>query len=345
MAKSSINFKPVKATSERHNERKQELDYVHSDLTANNESWKADSIQERRQEAESLCKEKTGRRMQAKATPIREAVVNLNADHTMADLKELAAELKKQKGIDCFQIHIHRDEGKSREELNHHAHMVFGWQDKKTGKSIKLNRRDMSEVQTIVAEKLGMERGELKENSNRERLEAIEFKKQERQKEVEQLQAQCEALEQKKNADSERYRVELQHAQDRAREQESRHRAEHERVAREIASTKAQISRFNERTRLLATETMGKGKERLKPNEKELKTAIRFCSWKDEQLLQEIEARRSENARLRREIEQGEREETELKIKHYELRGWEAESRKLENEIAGLEARRKAEKS
>lgn len=199
MAISSINFKPVKANSARHNERIGELDYVYSDLSVNNQSWKEDEIDNRYQQIAQLTKEKTGRSIQQKATPIREAVVNLNASHTLDDLSRLAGKLREGFGIDCFQIHIHRDEGKSRQDLNYHAHMLFDWQDKQTGKSYKLLKGHMSKIQTLVARELGMQRGEMKENSNRERLEAVEYKRQQEEIRVKALQQQVEVLEQKKN--------------------------------------------------------------------------------------------------------------------------------------------------
>lgn len=196
---SSINFKPVKANSTRHNERIGELDYVYSDLSKDNESWKIDEISNRHQAISDLTKAKTGRKIQAKATPIREAVVNLKPHHSMEDLQRLSNVLKEEKGINAFQIHIHKDEGKSREELNYHAHIVFDWQDKETGKSFKLNRQDMSQIQDITARELGMDRGELKENSNRERLEAIEYKRSKEEEKLSKLQDETKVLEQKKN--------------------------------------------------------------------------------------------------------------------------------------------------
>ncbi len=178
MAKSSINFKPVKSTSAVHNERGEELDYVYKDLSQNNSTWKVAEVEAKKQEILAYCKQVSGRKMQKNAEPIREAVVNLESHHDIASLRRLAATLKATKKIDCFQIHIHRDEGKSKEQLNYHAHMLFDWQDKSTGRTIKLNKTDLSEIQTLVAESLSMERGELKTNSNRERLEPIEFKRQ-----------------------------------------------------------------------------------------------------------------------------------------------------------------------
>lgn len=177
MAKASIHFKAVESSSEAHNERSTKLDYNFPDLEKNNESLVTDRVADRLRAIRAHCKAVSGRKLQSNAEPIREAVVNLNAHHTMADLKELAKVLKEKKGIQCFQIHIHRDEGKSREELNYHAHMLFDWQDKATGKTLKLNRADLSQIQDIVASTLGMERGEMRVNSNRERLEAVEYKR------------------------------------------------------------------------------------------------------------------------------------------------------------------------
>lgn len=207
MEKSSIHFRPVKENSRAHNEREGKLDYVYSDLSKNNERWKVDEIENRQARAAAVCKELTGRKMQAAATPVREAVLNLRPDTSLQQLRELATVLKEKKGIDCFQIYIHRDEGKSREDLNHHAHMLFDWTDYKTGKSIKLKRADMSQIQTIVADHLGMQRGELKVNSNRERLEPVEYKRQQEELKLQQLQSEVKELEQKKNEAAERNRA------------------------------------------------------------------------------------------------------------------------------------------
>lgn len=206
MAKSSINFKAVSINSERHNERIEELDYNFKNLEKNNDSWKEESIPDRRKKIERIARELNGKKIYKNATPIREAVVNLNANHTIEDLKKLASELEGKFEIKCFQIHIHRDEGKSEKELNYHAHMIFDWQNKNTGKMLRLKKLDLSKIQTLVANSLGMERGELKVNSNRERLEPIEYKRQQEEKRLKQLQEKIEIMEQKKNTASERNR-------------------------------------------------------------------------------------------------------------------------------------------
>lgn len=199
MTKSSINIQPVKANSESHNTRKTELDYNFKELEKNNESSIKETIEKRRKKVEQYCKTKSGRAMNKNATPIREAVVNLEAHHSMDDLKKLSFRIKEKFGVDVFQIHIHRDEGKAKNDLNYHAHLLIDWQDKSTGKMKRHGRFAMSQLQTLVADQLVMERGELKVNSNRERLEPIEYKRVKEEEKLKKLQLQVEQLEQKKN--------------------------------------------------------------------------------------------------------------------------------------------------
>jgi|SRR5690554_5527 len=202
MAKASINFKAVKESSERHNDRLQELDYIEPQFTAMNETWKSHSIADMEKEIKRYCKATSGRKMQKNATPIREAVVNLNHHHSVADLRKLSDKLEEKYGMKAFQIHVHRDEGiweNNDFKHNYHAHIVFRWQDMASGKTLRLNKLDMSQIQTLVSQELGMERGEYKENSNVVRLEAVEYKAQQEEKRLKTLQEQNQVLEQKKN--------------------------------------------------------------------------------------------------------------------------------------------------
>ena len=180
MGKSSIHIVPVKGGSESHNQRLKALSYVRSDLSYLNSSFHLKSIQEAKNFAERNCKEKTGRKMQDKATPIREGVLLINKHHTAEDLKRLSRVLEQRFGIKTIQGYCHKDEGhydKITNEWrpNYHAHMVFDWTNHQTGKSIKLNREDMSEFQSIVAGELNLERGH---NSSIKHLNAVQFKTQ-----------------------------------------------------------------------------------------------------------------------------------------------------------------------
>lgn len=182
MAKASIHIEPIKSSSEIHNKRLKEFDYIREDLSEKNEKWEERSISEVRREVEEKYLRNVGQKMQKKATPIREGVVLLKPEHTMADLFRLKEKLYQKLGIKTFQMYIHKDEGhwKSEEKLkqwvpNLHAHMIFDWTDDK-GKSLKLDRKQMSLIQDIVSETLDMERGQRATVTGRKHLNPLEYK-------------------------------------------------------------------------------------------------------------------------------------------------------------------------
>jgi len=187
MSKSSIHIVPVKAGSEKHNQREKELSYVRSDLSHLNSSFVVKSVREAKEFVERNCKEKTRRSMQAKATPIREGVLLIGQHHTAEHLKKLAISIEERFGIKTIQGYCHKDEGHKDKitgewKPNYHAHLVFDWTDHSTGKSIKMSRDDMAELQTLVADSLGLERGV---SSSKEHLNAIQYKSQQEQKDLE----------------------------------------------------------------------------------------------------------------------------------------------------------------
>ena len=181
MAKTSIHIEPCKiGSSEQHNQRLKHLDYVRPDLSKLNESWVGVAdLPAHLNDLKTLVKEKTGRAMQAKATPIREGVIVIKQDTTIEQLRGLADTIEQHWGIKTLQIYTHMDEGHTDSEgswkPNLHAHIVFDWIDHTTGKSIKLSRQDMAEMQTMVADCLEMERGE---SSDLKHLGAIQYKTQ-----------------------------------------------------------------------------------------------------------------------------------------------------------------------
>ena len=195
MAQTSIHLRPCKQSSEIHNKREKELDYVRTDLSQNNEWWSAvSSLGELRSDISAMVKEKTGRKMQAKAEPLREGVVVIQEGTTMEQLQELGRKFQERFGVTPVQIAIHRDEGHWKGEEwkpNLHAHIVFDWYNHTTGKSIKTSKLDAVEMQTITAEVLGMERGV---SSEKKHLESARYKAQARQKEIEQLEQQAAGL-------------------------------------------------------------------------------------------------------------------------------------------------------
>ena len=176
--KTSINFKVAKSDSEIHNFRKKSFDYIRKDLTHKNEYWMEQKIADRLLKIESYCKEKSGRKLQKNAMPIREAVVVIKENTTMQDLQNLSKRLEEELKIRIFQIAIHKDEGhydKDTKEWkpNYHAHLVADWQDLQTGKTLKHQSFHYSKMQDFAAECLEMERGI---SGSLARLEAVEFK-------------------------------------------------------------------------------------------------------------------------------------------------------------------------
>lgn len=213
MAKTSINIKPcLVRSSGAHNRRlaeylaniRKEKIYIRTDLMANNEAWVSPelgdtSLEERNRQIAAMVKKKTGRAMQTKdrervnkktgkvtvvrgSTPIKEGVVVIKQDTTMGQLRHFCEVCKEQWGITPLQIFIHRDEGhyetpgdKATWKPNYHAHIVWDWMNHDTGKSCKLTPQDMSQMQTILAEILDMERGTSKELTGREHLERTDY--------------------------------------------------------------------------------------------------------------------------------------------------------------------------
>lgn len=105
MAKqTSVNVQPVKGGSEEHNKREKELDYVRKDLSHLNQYWESDTQANRLATIKELAKAKTGRTMQAKATPIREGVVVIQESTTMEDLHRLADAYRDRLGIEVFRL-------------------------------------------------------------------------------------------------------------------------------------------------------------------------------------------------------------------------------------------------
>ena len=181
MSKTSIHIEPCKiGSSEQHNQRLKHLDYVRPDLSHQNKSWVGVAdLPAHLEQLRTLVKDKTGRAMQAKATPIREGVIVIRQDTTIEQLKGLADAIEQRWGIKTLQIYTHKDEGHTDSEgawkPNLHAHIVFDWVNHDTGKSIKLSKQDMAEMQTMVADCLQMVRGE---SSDIKHLGAIQYKNQ-----------------------------------------------------------------------------------------------------------------------------------------------------------------------
>ena len=221
--KSSIHIKPCNiASSEAHNRRTAEYMrnigesriYVVPELSTDNEQWinpdfGTTELRTHYDNIKRMVKEKTGRAMQEKererkgkngkiikvagCSPIREGVLLVRPNTTLADVRKFGEECKQRWGITPLQIFLHKDEGhwlsgqpeaEDRESFqiggkwfkpNYHAHIVFDWMNHDTGKSCKLNDEDMTEMQSLASDILLMERGQSKAETGKKHLERNDF--------------------------------------------------------------------------------------------------------------------------------------------------------------------------
>ena len=188
--------------------------YIVPELTSNNEQWinpgfGSPDLQAHYDSIKRMVKEKTGRAMQEKererkgkngkiikvagCSPIREGVLLIRPDTTLADVCKFGDECQRRWGITPLQIFLHKDEGHwlsgqpeagDRESFqvgekwfkpNYHAHIVFDWMNHDTGKSRKLNDEDITEMQSLASDILLMERGQSKAVTSKEHLERNDF--------------------------------------------------------------------------------------------------------------------------------------------------------------------------
>lgn len=190
MASTSINIQPCKiGSSEQHNQRTKSLDYVRSELSHLNEHWQSDdkTLSQHLSEVQRAYQEAKGKKMHAKATPIREGVIVIQQSTTIDDLQRFAKACEERWGIKALQIHTHKDEGYMHAKEwtpNLHAHIVWRWTDD-NGVTRKLNRIDMVEMQTLLANTLGMERGVA---SDKKHLSSLQFKNEAERKRLEEAQ-------------------------------------------------------------------------------------------------------------------------------------------------------------
>ena len=245
--KTSINIKPCNlGSSSPHNKRsaeylaniRKEKFYIRTDLMAKNEMWVSSqlgdtSLTDYYNQIAAMVKEKTGRAMQTKdrervnkktgkvtivrgSTPLKEGVVVIKEDTTMEQLQKFCKVCNERWGVTVLQVFIHRDEGhygipgdNTTWKPNLHAHIVWDWMNHDTGKSCKLDEKAMSEMQTVLAECLEMERGISKDITGKEHLERTDFILAKQKQEAEQAKAEKEAaLAAKEKAEKERQTIE-----------------------------------------------------------------------------------------------------------------------------------------
>lgn len=125
--------------------------------------------------------ETTGRKPQQNRCIIKEAVINTDKHVTKEHFYKLEKQLKQQFNLRILDVSHHRDEGyvdkNGDAHINFHAHLVLLNADVKTGKSLRLDKQQFRDIQTVVADCLCMPRGEDKRVTKSFRLEHKDYKK------------------------------------------------------------------------------------------------------------------------------------------------------------------------
>jgi hypothetical protein len=180
---SSFNMKPSTDFQVFHNANIRPSYVIGGELECNRKGYEAKELKEAIvNEAKQTYKQRTKRAFQSMAYEWS-AVVNIKPDTTMQDLERLSKHFSDKYGFQCYQIAIHRDEGHIDEngerQINHHAHLEFITLDKQTGRNRQreLKPQTLRQIQSEVAEILGMQRGIDKRISKAERIEPRKYAK------------------------------------------------------------------------------------------------------------------------------------------------------------------------
>ena len=176
---------------------------IYRDETHLNSSWvnpryQGRTLPEILEDSRQEVKAKTGRAMQAKATPIREGVCPVRPDTRLSDFQPVVDWFAGH-GAAVIRIDIHRDEGHTdavtgERKHNHHAHLVLDFIDHRTGKSVKLSKQDTSELQTVLADALHMERGTSVDETGARHLAAQEYREKKAGESAARLEAKAAEL-------------------------------------------------------------------------------------------------------------------------------------------------------
>ena len=206
MAISSVNFQKTKPNSTAETTREFEAKYLlKKEYRQENSYWNCGkSDREIYNEQRAIYDEaKKGRgKRPSYENCVWEAVVNFNADHTLEDMKKVAEHIAEKFNIIPTRIAMHRDEGhlNSNGEVvyNYHAHLNFvTLKDAQQNWTVSKTKNKLSDLQTEVAEILGMERGKFKSEAKRldHKQYRVEAKaREQRTQEQDKLKAELEAI-------------------------------------------------------------------------------------------------------------------------------------------------------
>ncbi len=194
----------------KHNRREQVPGYVNPHLSMNNRTiFEADCIRGRKSitplvhQAEKLYTEKTGQKVQKSFAAFRESVLVVREGVTDEQLQAFIRQAEALTGWKAVGCWLHLDEGHMRSKyiegqegfsINAHAHVLWDCQNHETGKSIKCQRGHLSQMQDILAEATGMERGNYAQDTGIKRRTAQEQRIHAQEQRIKELEEKIETL-------------------------------------------------------------------------------------------------------------------------------------------------------
>lgn len=188
MTISSIHFQKAQVEfAEKHNFRteKKEPEYLlEKQYRKTNEYLKLNDPKELYQEQLKLRTQNHARGFAPHLKDVYwEAVVNLDEKHNLADVKKVADFIQQKYHLQTCSIALHHDEGykdkDSTVKYNHHAHLCFLTMNNGISTMRKIRSKELRQMQTEVAQLLGLERG--KENSKATRLDHKQYREKARE--------------------------------------------------------------------------------------------------------------------------------------------------------------------
>lgn len=221
----SSHTQGAKANCLKHNRREGKLaSYVLADRTKDNITfYEAEDIRNVKtmkalqHRAEVEYTKLTGQKCQKSFTPYRESVLVVHDHVTPSMMEDYRKKAEAATGWRCVGLWYHKDEGYHRKKkkdgntlkLNYHIHSLWDCQDHQTGKIIRPKSRKLfSQMQDILAECVGMERGEYAALTGKEHLDRNEFILMKQREEADSLQQKCNELAQQ-NTELQQRNVEI----------------------------------------------------------------------------------------------------------------------------------------
>lgn len=183
MTISSIHFQKAEVEfAEKHNfrtEQKEPKYLLDTQYRKTNEYLKLNDPKELYQEQMELRKQNHCRGFAPHLKDVFwEAVVNLDEKHSLADVRKVADHIQQKYHIQTCSIALHHDEGYKDKDgtvkYNHHAHICFLTMDNGISTMRKIRSKELRQMQTDVAQLLGMQRGQ--ENSKATRLDHKQYR-------------------------------------------------------------------------------------------------------------------------------------------------------------------------